>query len=131
MKGDNKKDEFVAYMDKVVLNLKAKNYKVAREYIYKAMVIDDSAPQIHNLLGILYELNKNIDLAQRHYSAAYALNANFRPAINNLERVSDFSYKYNTCDIDYGTNKEYDESQIYKVVYDEKNIGKLVKLNYI
>lgn len=129
MKSDNKKNEFRTYMDKAISNLKAKNYEVAREYIYKAMVIDDSAPQIHNLLGILYELNKNIDLAQRHYSAAYSLNTSFSPAINNLERVSDFSYKYNTYDIDYGTNKEYVESQIYKVVYDEKNIGKLVKLN--
>jgi len=129
MKSDNKKNEFKTYMDKAILNLKAKNYEVAREYIYKVMVIDDSAPQIHNLLGILYELNKNIDLAQRHYSAAYSLNTTFSPAINNLERVSDFSYKYNTYDIDYGTNREYVESQIYKVVYDEKNIGKLVKLS--
>ena len=116
-------------MDKVILNLKAKNYEVAREYIYKAMMIDDSAPQIHNLLGALYELNKNVDLAQKHYSAAYSLSATFRPAINNLERISDFSYKYNTCDIDYGDGREYVEKPLYTIIYDEHNMGKLVKSN--
>lgn len=129
MKINHKENKFKLYMDKAILELKNRNYESARDYIFKGMMIDDSAPEIHNLLGILYELNKNIDLAHKHYSAAYSLNATFKPARNNLERISDFSYKYSICNIDYGNNEENIEKQLYTVTYDENNIGKFVKIN--
>lgn len=129
MKTNHKENKFKFYMDKAILELKNRNYESARGYIFKAMMIDDSAPEIHNLFGIFYELNRNIDLAHKHYSASYSLNATFRPARNNLQRISDFSYKYSTCNIDYGNNEENIEKQLYTVTYDENNIGKFVKIN--
>ena len=46
------------------------------------------APQPHNLLGIYYELGGEIDLARRHYRAAYSLDPTFSPACRNLEQIS-------------------------------------------
>ena len=60
--------------------LQSFRYEKAYELILRAMEERPDAPQPHNLLGIYYELGGNIDLARRHYRAAYSLDPTFRPA---------------------------------------------------
>ncbi len=68
--------------------LQSFRYEKAYELILRAMEERPDAPQPHNLLGIYYELGGNIDLARRHYRAAYSLDPTFRPACRNLEQIS-------------------------------------------
>ena len=63
-------------------------YEKAYALILEAMKARPDAPQPHNLLGIYYELGGDVDLARRHYRAAYSLDPTYSPACRNLEQIS-------------------------------------------
>ncbi len=107
--------------------LKIYNYDLAKEHIYNIMMEEDSFPEGHNLLGIMYELQGDLDLARKHYRASYALDPTFRASDKNLRRVSSFQYKLNLEEIDYGDKTYKEEYNLYKLVYDKRNIGRLEK----
>lgn len=80
--------DFSNSMNDAVKQLKSFHYDKAYELIMKAMNADPNAAEPHNLLGIWYEFNANKDLARKHYRIAYVLNPVYKPASENLERVS-------------------------------------------
>lgn len=91
------------------------------------MVEEDYFPEGHNLLGIMYELQGDLDLARKHYRSSYALDPTFRASDKNLQRVSSFQYKLNLEEIDYGDKAHKEEYNLYKLVYDKRNIGRIEK----
>ena len=76
----------------------------------------------------MYELQGNLDLARKHYRASYDLDPTFKSADKNLQRITNFRYSLNIEDIDYGDKIYSNESEFYKIEYDEKNIGHLVRI---
>lgn len=122
-------DELRKYINKAIKEIKSRNYESAKEALWHAVEIDDCAPEIHNTFGILYECKRELDLAHKHYSAAYAIDSAFIPARKNLERISDFAYKYDLSYIDYGL--EYDEciSDDLCIAYDKNKVEKLMRIN--
>lgn len=60
------------------------DFTLAKEHLAKAMMINDRAPQVHNLLGVIYHLQGHRDIAMRHYRAAYTFDATYQPAIKNM-----------------------------------------------
>ena len=107
--------------------LKKYNYELAKEHIYNMMMEEDSFPKGHNLLGIMYELQGDLDLARKHYRASYALDQTYKAADKNLQRVTSFQYIFKLEDIDYGNKIYNEEYNLYKLVYDKRNIGRLLK----
>jgi tetratricopeptide (TPR) repeat protein len=69
---------------------KLKDFELDEAYqcILDAIHEDPNSPEPQNLLGILYELKGDNDLARKHYRIAYVLSPTFKPASENLERVS-------------------------------------------
>lgn len=122
-------DELRKYINKAIKEIKSRNYEAAKQALFHAVEVNDCAPEIHNIFGILYECKRELDLAHKHYSAAYAIDSAFIPARKNLERISDFAYKYDLSHIDYGL--EYDEcvnDDLY-IAYDRNKVGKLMRIN--
>ncbi len=78
-------------------------YAKAHDFINDANTLDENAPDCHNLLGILFEVQGNLLQAAKHYRAALALEPSFRPAINNLTRVTSINYHFDYQKIDYGS----------------------------
>lgn len=115
-------------MKKAIYYLKEEDYQVAREHIYNIMIEKDSYPQGHNLLGIMYELKGDLELARKHYRASYSLDPTFKAADNNLERISTFIYNLNSDEIDYGDRINNNKKDYYVLKYDSNNIGRLVKI---
>jgi hypothetical protein len=79
-----------------------------------------------NLSGILAEIRGERENARRYYLAAYIFDGSYAPALKNLDRVTSFVRNHG---IDYGDTpekREYEEAA-YKIVYDEKHIGSVVK----
>lgn len=77
-----------SYEDEVkeaIDRLKIYNYDLAKENIYNIIMEEDSFPEGHNLLGIKYELQVDLDLARKYYRAPYVLDPTFR--------ASDKTYK--------------------------------------
>jgi hypothetical protein len=94
---------FSAVIEKAVLALKARDFSSSRQIISGAMAMNMDAPEPHNLLGILYELQGDDSAARQHYRAAYALDPTYKPSCRNLERL--VLYGFNVIEsYDYGAN---------------------------
>lgn len=100
-------------------------FEKARAIIMEAMVIDDSAPEPHNLLGILAEYQSDRVLAAKHYRASSALDPTYMPAQNNLARVTS-SNGFVTKPRDLGLMTIKGDEK-YDVTFDDQNIGHVKK----
>lgn len=65
-------------------------YNPCFQLICKAMEHHPDAPEPHNLLGILCEVQGNHPCAMRHFRAAYALDPGYIPARENLNSYGTF-----------------------------------------
>jgi YesN/AraC family two-component response regulator len=75
-------------------------FDAARVYAYKAISLDPDRPEAFNILGGLYEARSNRPEAEKNYRVALALNASYKPAQKNLDRVT--SRPYTPLGIDWG-----------------------------
>jgi tetratricopeptide (TPR) repeat protein len=94
-------NEFELCIKDAISKLKDFEYDEAYMFIMKAFNENPNSPEPHNLLGIMYEFKENYDLARKHYRIAYVLNPTYRPASENLERVSTL-FLYKRIPINYG-----------------------------
>ena len=120
---------FEKKIEQAVNALQAKDYAAAQEYLRYAMLEDmnNDAPEVHNLYGVLAELTGNLSLAGKHYRAAYALDPTYKPASRNLERISSFYYIPGDTHPDFGDKPETEVSTNYILEFDNRNIGHLRK----
>jgi len=81
--------DYLEYSKKCIFE---KNYEKAKEYLKKAISEDLEAPEPQNLLGVLAEFEGDLLAAGRHYRAALELDPTYKPALENLERVTRFKY---------------------------------------
>ena len=65
-----------------------KKYADALEFLKKAVAKDVSAPEPHNLIGVMAEYKHDFETARKHYLAALALDGAYVPAQENLSRVT-------------------------------------------
>ncbi len=82
-------EDLLQYAKKCIL---AGDDQKAKEYLSDAIAQDTEAPEVHNLLGALYEFEGEITTAQKHYRAALALDPTYEPAEQNLERTTQYNY---------------------------------------
>jgi lipoprotein NlpI len=54
--------------------------------------MDEESPEPYNLMGVLYEYERDIDNAQKNYRIALAIDPSYKPADINLERTVQFNY---------------------------------------
>lgn len=59
-----------------------------------AFELINNSPKVHNILGIIAETQNNKTLAISHYRAALGLDASYKPAIKNLEKMTTYGYFY-------------------------------------
>ena len=85
------------------------------------------APEVHNLLGIIVDLTGDLSLAGKHFRAAYALDATYKPASRNLNRITSFNYRFGKTSPDFGDKPEAEENTPYIIKYDDNNIGHFSK----
>ena len=103
----------------------ARDYQKCAAMICKAMREFPSAPQPHNLFGIVLEKEGDHVLAMKHFRAAYALDPTYTPARQNLEVYGTF-YSCGKCAFDESDCPE-EASSPYAARYDEKEIGHAVR----
>ena len=84
------------------LCIEREEYDGAKELIKKAASFDVENPIVYNLLGIIYEKNKDFRNAARYYRVAYYMDQGFKAASENLDRLNDIYYK-GYGDVSWGT----------------------------
>jgi DNA-binding response OmpR family regulator len=96
--------DLLEYAKKCILD---KEYDKAISFLKKAVSIDVTAADPHNLLGVLSEMNLDVRKAQIHYRAALALDPSHKAANSNLSRTT--NYHYTKKGIDLGETSENEE----------------------
>lgn len=88
-------DETFEYViEKTIDAIQNSNFKTAKLYLQDAFSLDESSPKIHNLLGVIAEMSYEKGKAIKHFRAAYGLDPSFKPAVQNLEKITTYEYKY-------------------------------------
>jgi tetratricopeptide (TPR) repeat protein len=118
--------KFEKYITQAISSLKSGDLELAEENIKQAMAENPHSPAVHNLYGILEEFLKDDNLAHKHYRVAYTLDPTYKPAINNLERISTLEERARKQPIDFGDQiVASDEEALYVVEYDNHHVGHL------
>ncbi|WP_171903811.1 hypothetical protein [Cellulosilyticum sp. I15G10I2] len=101
-------------------------YQVCRELIQNAMGRYPHAPEPHNLMGILLEMEGDHLYAMKHFRAAWALDPTYIAARYNLNRFATFFPK-GKCAFDETDCSKEKQDNLYKVEYDAKGIGHVIR----
>lgn len=88
-----------------------------KNLILHAMGRYPHAPEPHNLIGILLEMEGDHPMAMKHFRAAVALAPDYLPARQNLESFGTFysrgTYAYNENDCRTSANEPNSDSEEY------------------
>ena len=120
-------NDFEMLIQKTVMSININNLIQAENYLKEAIIKDFSAPQTHNLFGIISEHKEEKLLAIRHYRAAYALDPAYKPARNNLERITTY---HNSCYRKFDLvdrKEEKNDTNDYFIEYDRHKVGYIKK----
>jgi DNA-binding response OmpR family regulator len=64
-----------------------RDFNTARDHLTEALKQNDYVIEVHNLLGVLSEMNEDYDTARKCYGRAIAINSNYEPAQQNMRRI--------------------------------------------
>lgn len=101
------------------------DYEACRNMICVEMGEFPDAPQPHNILGILLEKIGQHASAMKHFRAALALDAAYRPAGQNLETYGTF-YAHGRCAFDE-SDCTPEPSNCYTINYNDDHICQVVR----
>jgi len=75
-----------------------RDFNSAREHLSEALKQNDYVIEVHNLLGVLSEMNEDYETAKKCYGRAIAINSNYEPAQQNMRRIFEL--------FNFGSSKE-------------------------
>ncbi|MDD3253589.1 MAG: hypothetical protein PHV18_13650 [Lachnospiraceae bacterium] len=119
------KAELNALCSKVRALVGVGNYQVCTSMIVSAMSKYPHAPQPHNLFGVLLEKQGDHVTAMKHFRAAWALDATYLPARQNLDCFGTF-LSCGKCAFDESDCPE-EKQDNYKIEFDAHGIGHVVR----
>lgn len=86
----NEKSSFENNINGAINAIKTNKYDLARKYLYAAMIENDHSAEVYNLLGVISEYKGDAILACQYYRASYVFDPTYKPADNNLEKLTSF-----------------------------------------
>ncbi|MFW5982108.1 MAG: response regulator [Halanaerobiaceae bacterium] len=103
---EKKADSFADILNLAKAEINKKNFNEAIGVLKKASSIDTEKPEPFNLLGVIYELQKQQAKAMKMYRAALALDPSYHPANENLQRASEYTVQADLSDMDLGDGEK-------------------------
>lgn len=107
--------------------IKSKKYDLAYRCLQATMFENNHSAEVYNLLGIISEYKGDVSLACKYYGVALVFDPTYKPADNNLEKLTSFFYIFNEESIDYGDNNEKEHQNSYFIEYNLMHVGHLKK----
>ena len=101
-------EEMLRLCSQVREDLRKQNYKQCTEEICYAMYLHPSAPEPHNLFGLLLEAQRNHIGAMRHFRVAQDLDPTYRPAMENMMDFARFDLHRPKCRFTFADCDEQD-----------------------
>jgi hypothetical protein len=106
--------------------IEQRKYSECNQLIIDRMAKHPHAPEPHNLFGILLEKEGDHVTAMKHFRAALALDLTYIPARCNLDRYGSFFPAGQIAYDETDCPKEQEKDK-YKIEYDERGIGHVVR----
>lgn len=119
-------EELFKLVATVKLMVSDEKYQECEELILDSLRLYPHAPQPHNLLGMIFELKSQHDIAMKHFRAAYSLDPTYLPAKHNMELYGNFGSNGRGA-FDESDCPKYKDKGKYKVEYDRKGIGHVLR----
>lgn len=69
-----------------------RDFDEAKMWLQKAVAMDAAKPVAFNLLGVMYEMEGEVQLGQKMYRAALSVDPSYAPATENLDRSARWAY---------------------------------------
>lgn len=101
--------EYNHYLELALVRISKGEFDTARVYAHKAIAVDPDRAEAFNLMGGLYEARNNRREAEKNYRVALALTPSYKPAQNNLDRIT--SRPYTSMGIDWGLQFKPEKGQ--------------------
>lgn len=101
--------------------LKSGDFDMAMISTLQAVLDNQDLPEYHNLLGLIAEHHKDFALACRHYRASYALDPSYKPALHNLERLTNQKFGTTSDHADFGDVVQVEEPHSSIFLYELLN----------
>jgi tetratricopeptide (TPR) repeat protein len=120
------KNGLVALCNIVRTLLSERDYQKCEPLIFEAMKKYPHAPEPHNLIGLLLELQGDHLTAMKHFRAAGALDPTYVPARHNLDHFGTL-FSRGTWAIDESDCPPEPKTDNFKLVYDKNGIGHVVR----
>lgn len=119
-------EELSMLCNTIRMSVKEREYQKYEPLIYDTMKKYPHAPEPHNLIGVLLELQGDHMSAMKHFRAAWALDPTYLPARHNLSYFGTFFSKGTWAleELDCATETEKNNC---KLVYDKNGIGHVVR----
>jgi DNA-binding response OmpR family regulator len=81
----------------------------AEVYLKQAMGLEPKSAEVHNLMGVLYELRNEHDASYREYRAALKVDKHYEPAQHNMRRYYErFTFGTSAVPVDTGDPEGFD-----------------------
>lgn len=120
------KNELTALCNTVRTLVSERAYQKCEPLIFEAMKKYPHAPEPHNLIGLLLEMQGDHLTAMKHFRAAWALDPAYVPASHNLDHFGTF-FSRGTWAIDESDCPPEPKKDNFKLVYDKNGIGHVVR----
>jgi FixJ family two-component response regulator len=87
---EQKVTDYDSYIELAMRCIQDRHFNAAMEHTHKAISVDPSRPEAFNFLGAILEIKNDRLEAQKYYRAALSLDPAYKPAQENLHRVTSF-----------------------------------------
>jgi DNA-binding NtrC family response regulator len=83
-----KAEDYSSRLELAKRSVADRQFAAAIDHVRKAIALDPSRPEAFNLLGALFEIDRNVPEAEECYREALKLDPSHQPAKENLERAT-------------------------------------------
>ena len=97
--------DYLVLIEQVRDRIRERDFEGAWEFARRAVAADPARPESYNLLGALLEIRHDRLEAQKFYRAALEIAPTYRPAGENLERITT-SHRLGSIDLGEGGEKQ-------------------------
>jgi FixJ family two-component response regulator len=90
---EQKVTDYASSIELAKKSITDRHFDAAAEHVRKAISLDPARPEAFNLLGAVMEICGDRDEAQKNYRAALSLDPSYKPALKNLQRSTEATWK--------------------------------------
>ncbi|ATW26893.1 sigma-54-dependent transcriptional regulator [Candidatus Formimonas warabiya] len=99
-------ENWISCLERAKLKITQRKFDEAIEMLKRTFEFSPEHPEPFNLAGAIYELKKRFSDARKMYRAALAIDPGYKPALDNLHRLTQMNYLEEGLDLGHFETQE-------------------------